>query len=237
MKANSRVCAIACITVTVNAFLLPAQQPDQAAVIRLVDRNVQERVDRVLAFTDIEHYSVYRGNDQTHPIATMTARDSYTKGLGKTYTILAQTGSMIVQKFGLRPLIENEEQINRPENVKHSWFTSANYEMVLKEGGEERVNGRLCFALTITPKEKAPNMIQGTLWVDAQDGSIVQVEGIASKSPSPFAGTTHMMRQYTNIDGFPMATHARAESKSMLFGRTVVLIDYTGYRLRVRENR
>jgi len=170
-------------------------------------------------------------------VATMTARDSYTKGVGKTYTILAQTGSAIVQKFGLRPLIENEEKINKPANVQHSWFTSANYDMKLKPGGPQRINGRRCYALEITPKQKAPQMIDGTLWVDANDGSIVEIEGVASKSPSPFAGTTHMMRQYTNIEGFPMAMHARAESKSVLFGRTVVLIDYTDYHLHVQRGR
>ena len=167
----------------------------------------------------------------------MTARDSYTKGIGKTYTVLAQTGSALVQRFGLRPLIENQEQINKPGNVNRSWFISANYEMQLKPGGTGRINGRTCYALAITPKEKAPNMIQGTLWVDAKDGSIVQVDGIASRSPSPFAGTTHMMRQYANVDGFPMATHARAESKSWLFGRTVVLIDYTDYHLQAKKGR
>ncbi len=54
----------------------------------------------------------------------------------------------------------------------------------------------------------------GTMWVDAKDFSIVQIEGVATKSPSMFAGATHMMRQYANIDGFSMATHARAESDS-----------------------
>lgn len=225
------------LAIGIQALPAVAQQPDQAAIIRLVDASVQKRVAGVLAFTDIEHYSVYRGSDETHPVATMTARDSYTKGVGKTYTILAESGSAIVQKFGLRPLIENEEEINKPANVQRSWFTSANYEMKLQPGGAQRINGRMCYALAITPKQKAPNMVDGTLWADASDGSIVQVEGVASKSPSPFSGTTHMMRQYVSIDSYPMATHARAESKSALFGRTVVLIDYSDYHLQVQKSR
>jgi len=99
------------------------------------------------------------------------------------------------------------------------------------------VNGRKCFALAIMPKEKATNMIDGTLWVDAQDGSIVEVEGVASKRPSIFAGTTHMMRQYMNIDGYPMATHARAESDSFLFGRAVVMVDYSDYHLELKPGK
>jgi hypothetical protein len=50
-------------------------------------------------------------------------------------------------------------------------------------------------------------------------------------------GATHLMRQYTNISGFAMALHARAESNSMIFGRTVVTIDYSNYQLQLRGNK
>ncbi len=214
-----------------------AQEPNAAAVIRRVDAAVTDRVENVLGFTDIEHYVIYRGNDETHPVAEMTVRDTYKKGAGKTYTVLSKSGPGIMQRFGLKPLLDNETSINQPGNVGKSWFTSANYEMELKPGGVQRVNSHKCFALAITPKEKATNMIDGTLWVDAQDGSIVEVEGVASKRPSIFAGTTHMMRQYVNIDGYPMATHARAESDSFLLGRFVVVIDYSGYQLQLKNGK
>jgi hypothetical protein len=214
-----------------------AQSPDQAAVIRKVDAAVAARVDNVLGFSDVEHYSVYRGGDETHPAAEMTVRDTYKKGVGKEYTVLSQSGSGMVLHFGLKPLIDNEKTINLPGNVEKSWFTSANYEMTLKPGGVQRLNGRDCYVLAIKPRGKATNLIIGTLWADAKDGSLVQIEGVASKSPSAFAGTTHMMRQYANINGFAMAIHARAESTSMLFGRTVVTIDYSDYRLQVRGNK
>jgi hypothetical protein len=215
----------------------PAPAPDEASVVRMIDAEVQGRYATVLGFTDMEHYQVFRGGDQTHPVAEMTAKDTYRKGAGKTYTVLSRSGSAIIEKFGLNPLLENEEKINHPATVALSWFTSANYNMKLKPGGVQRLNGRDCFVLTIDPKRKAPNMIEGTLWVDARDGSIAQVEGVASKSPSAFAGTTHMLRQYTQIDGFPMATHARAESSSILFGRTVVVIDYSDYHLQLASRR
>ncbi len=234
----SRACVTAVLGLACSASSAAhAQQPSAAAIIQGVDAEVASRVKNVLAFTDIEHYAVYRGNDETHPVAQMTVRDAYKKGAGKTYTILSQSGSGIVLRFGLRPLVEHETNINKPGRVEDSWFTSANYKMRLKPGGMERVNGRNCYALAITPKYKATKMIEGTLWVDAKDYSIVKVQGIASKKPFVFAGTTHMMRQYVNIDGYPMATYAHAESDSFLFGRTVLIIDYTGYHLKVRPDR
>lgn len=232
---TSRVLMIA-VGLLATSLALPreeAQQPPNAAeIIRQVDNAVRIREENVLSFTDIEHYVVYRGNP-LHSIAEMTARDSYTKGKGKTYSILSQSGSEIIFRFGLKPLLDNEAAINDPKKIAQSWFTSANYAMTLR-GGEQRVNGRACYALRIVPRRKAPNMVDGTIWVDAKDGTLVKVEGIASKSPSPFAGTTQMMREYENVDGYSMATHARAESKSFLFGQTVVTIDYSDYRLEVR---
>jgi hypothetical protein len=209
----------------------PTQEPNSAAVIRSVDAAVASRYENILGFTDIEHLVVFRHGDEANPAAEATVRDTYKKGMGKTYTILSQSGSTILLRVGLRPLLENEQIINQPGNVEKSWFTSANYMMTLKAGGVHKLDGRDCFALDIKPKAQAPNLIIGTIWVDAHDGTLVKIDGVASKNPSPWSGTTHMTRQYSNINGYSMAMHAHAESDSVFFGRTVVTIDYSDYKL------
>jgi hypothetical protein len=209
----------------------PTQEPDPAAVIRAVDAAAASRSENVLGFTDIEHLVVFRRGDDAHPAAEAMVRDTYKKGVGKTYTILSQSGSTILLRIGLRPLLDNEQIINQPGNVERSWFISANYVMTLNAGGVHKLGGRDCFALDIKPKAQAPNLIIGTIWVDAHDGTLVKVDGVASKNPSPWSGTTHMTRQYSNINGYSMAMHAHAESDSVFFGRTVVTIDYSDYKL------
>jgi hypothetical protein len=212
-------------------------EPDPATVIRQIDAAVQRRFEHVEGFTDVEHYQVFRGKDETHPVAEMTVKVTYKKNVGKSYDILSKSGSAVVQHFGLQPLLDNEKTVNLPGNAEHSWFDSANYEMKLKPGGMQKLDGRNCYALAVSAKQKATNMIDGDLWVDARDGNIVKLDGIATKSPSAFAGTTHMMRQYIEVEGYPMALHARAESSSGLFGRTVVMIDYGEYRLQLAPAR
>jgi len=72
--------AVAVMALVIMAWLsagtAAAQQPDQAAVIREIDAAVGARVDNILGFTDVEHYSVYRGGDESHPVAEMTVRDT-----------------------------------------------------------------------------------------------------------------------------------------------------------------
>ncbi len=206
-----------------------------AAIIHALDAENQARFANVQRFTDLEHYVVYRGTDEVHPAAEMTVRMTYKKGIGKTYEILAQSGSTLILKYGLLPLLDNEKAINDPARVSQSWFTSANYEMNLRPGVQQTIDGRPAVALAVTPLRKAPNMIEGTLWIDINDHSLVEVEGVASKSPSIFAGITHMQRHYTNMQGYAMATHARAQSSSALFGRTVINIDYSDYHFEIRS--
>ena len=164
----------------------------------------------------------------------MTVRTEYKAETGKSYTIISQSGSGLIHKYVLVPLLDREKEINLPGIREHSWFTSANYEMKLKSGAVERLDERDCLALTIVPKRKAPNMIEGTLWVDAKDGSIVRIEGTASQSPSIFVGAAQVMRWYVSMNGYTMATHARATSDSFLLGRTIVTIDYRDYQFQLR---
>ena len=215
----------------------PTQQPNSAAVIRSVDAAVASRSENVLGFTDVEHLAVYRGSDETQPAAEMTVLDTYKRGVGKEFTVISQSGSAILLRFGLNPFLDSDHTINQPGNVEKSWFISANYLMTLKAGGVQKLDGRDCFALDIKPKAQAPNLIIGTIWVDTHDGTLIKVDGVASKNPSPWSGTTHMMRQYSNINGYSMAMHARAESESAFFGRTVVTIDYSDYKLVTKTGR
>jgi outer membrane lipoprotein-sorting protein len=208
---------------------LAAQQPDQAAVVRSIDAAVQARAEGIEGYLVMEHYAVFRGGDEVHPAAEMTVKTIYRRSTGKAYIIQSESGSAILRKMVLNKILESEKEINLPANREAAWITSANYEMKLRPGGVQRLDGRDCYVLDISPKRKAPNLMDGTLWVDAKDGAIIQIQGVASKSASVFTGPTQMMREYARVNGFAMATHARAVADSGLFGRTVITIDYRDY--------
>jgi len=203
---------------------------DAAAVVRGIDNAVKYRIDHVAGYTVTEHYRVFRGDDQSEPVAEMTVKTTYKKDVGKNYDIVSESGSVVIRHMGLYPILDREKEINLPGNAPHAWITSANYDMTLKPG-VQTMDGRICLQVAIHPKEKAPNLIDGTIWVDAHDFTIVRLEGVASKAPSFFAGPTHMMRSYADMEGVSMATHARAESNTFVYGKTVVTIDYTGYEI------
>ena len=217
-------------------LLLHAQQPTTSSVVPLIDAAVKARIDNIVGYTATEHYSVFRNKDEVHPVATMTVRTTYRKETGKSYEILSQSGSSIIRSTVLNTILDNEKTMSQPANQKGAWITSANYDMQLQPGGPRSLNGRSVLVLDITPKRKTPYLIQGTLWVDAQDGSIVQIQGSAPKSSTVFSGPAQVTRQYAKVSGYPEATHLRAASTSFMFGETIVTVDYTNYRIQLRPS-
>jgi outer membrane lipoprotein-sorting protein len=217
-----------------HGSLTLAQPSDTASVVRLVDAAVKARIDNVAGYTVTEHYAVYRSNDEIHPAAEMIVRTTYERNSGKSYMIVSQSGSTVMRNLVLNTILDNEKQMNRPGIRESAWITSANYEMKLERIGTEPLDGRECLLLTLIPKRKAPYLFEGTLWVDSKDGSIVQLQGTASKNSSMVTGPTQVVRQYANIGGSSEATHVRAVSNSSMFGETIVKIDYRDYQIQLR---
>jgi len=208
-----------------------AQQTESAAILGNVDAAVKARVDGIAEYTATEHYAVFRNGDETRPVAEMTVKTTYKREGGKSYQILSESGSTLVRNLVLHAILENEQHVNEPGVREGAWITTANYEMHVKPGGVQKVDGQDCFALSLIPRRKEPYLLDGVLWVKAKDGKIVRVEGKGSKSSTVFSGATQMMRDYTDVDGFAEATHARAVADSFLFGQTVVTIDYRDYEI------
>ena len=229
-----RIGLLAASFFTFGTIVVPAQQPDAASVIQKVDAAVKARIDHLAGYTVTEHYGVYRSKDEIHPVAEMTVNTTYKQDSGKSYVIVSQTGSALMRNFVLNAILDNEKRLNQPGIREGAWITSANYEMKLKPGGPQQLDGRDCLVLALTPKRKASWLIEGSLWVDSKDGSIVQIQGTASKNSSLVTGPTQLMRQYANISGYPEATHLRALSSSFMFGETIVKVEYQDYRVELR---
>lgn len=234
MSISSRLQIVAGLAAALllNSVPLPAQQPDHAAVIRGIDASVAARNDNISGYTVTEHYAVYRNHDLDHPAAEMTVKTTYKKDAGKSYAIQSQSGSELLRKEVLNRILDNEKIMTQPAIRATAVITSANYEMKVR--GAESVDGRNCIAVLLTPRRNEPFLFKGTAWVDAHDYAIVKLEGVAAKSKSMLTGAAQVSRQYAQIAGFPMATHATAISDSWLLGQTTVKIDYNGYDIRTR---
>jgi negative regulator of sigma E activity len=231
---STRLCAgLALSYLLSGSATLPKLQSEGASedLIHRIDLAVHARDEAILAYTVTEHYAVFKDHDEQHAAADMVVKTTYRKDEGKTFSVVSESGSELLRKV-LENVLDNEKRMTQPANRRTVVITSANYEMNVK--GSDPVNGRDCVALALQPKRSSPYLFRGTVWVDARDGSIVQLEGVTAKAPSVFTGPSQVFRQYAPLAGFSMATHARAVSHSWLLGQIIVKIDYSGYQIKNR---
>ena len=217
-----------CLVLCGGAIPSKAQTDANSAVIQGIDASVHDRETNLLGYTVTEHYTVFRNHDNKHPAAEMMVKTTYQRDVGKNFSIVSLTGSLVLRKF-LEEVLATEKKMTEPANRITAVIIPANYELTVK--GPALLDGRNCIAIAIKARRVSQYLFNGTIWVDAQNQAIVRLEGIAAKSPSMLTGATQVSRQYTILGGFAMATHAHAVSNSSLLGQTVVNIDYTGYQI------
>jgi len=219
------------------AFALPALAPPPpppppippTAFIARIDAADLARHNSLASYSVQEHYSVFRNSDPA-PVAEMTVRTHYTQANGKQYTSISQSGSPIFRRLLLDKILASEHDMNLPASRAGFFLNSSNYQMQVDPTPVFR-NGRLCYLVTLTARRKSQYLFNGRACFDSTDGTLVHLEGTPTQPPSFLAGTTTILRDYTSIDGFAMATHAEAHSHSIFVGDTVLKIDYSGYQL------
>jgi hypothetical protein len=213
---------------TLNASLTSQQ------IIQRIDEAVYRRFNAISGYTVQEQYNLYRNSDP-NPAAQETIQTSYTRSVGKEYTPIAQSGSAVLRSAVIDHVLAGEKEVNLAANREGALITSKNYKMDPQPGTIDK-NGRPCILVTLKPLRKSTHLFTGKMWVDAADFTVVRLEGTPSESPSVFAGQTIVARDYIQVDGFSMATHAEAHSHSFLFGDTTLKIDYANYKIDLDPN-
>jgi negative regulator of sigma E activity len=202
-------------------------------IIRAIDKAQQDRDVRLAGYSVSEQYTIR--NSRLKTPAETTVATTFTKGDGKVYGVIARSGPPVLQTRVLDRLLNEEAEMSRGEQHKNAVLTSSNYHMRLI--GQESVNGRECYVVELTPRRKSTHLLKGRAWVDAENHSLVRIEGKPTASVSFLVGRPEIVRDYAQIDGFALAQRSRATSESFLLGRTELIIEYTGYRISCSETK
>lgn len=204
-----------------------AQLPPEAEVIRLRDASEMRRDANLKGYSVTEQYSVR--SSRFNISAEMTVAVVFRKDHGKTRRVISRTGSGMLQSRVFDRLLREEDEMGRGEARLQSLVTSMNYGMKLS--GQEMCSGVKCYVLELNPRRSSTHLLKGRAWVDAEDGSLIRLEGRPGASPSFLTGRPFIVREFEKVGEFRLAKSSNAVSDSFLFGRTELHIDYRDYKL------
>jgi hypothetical protein len=204
-------------------------QPARAELPPIDDLSTRVAEAKASEMAALRNYTVLRHyvltTEQAGQRAEMTVRVTYTAETGKRFEVVSERGSNFIERRVFHKLLEEEEEAAR-RNLR---VTPENY--IFRLEGKQMVDGRHCYVVSITPRVRNRFLVRGRAWVDAEDFSIVQVEGAPVGSNSFWIRDTHMVQRCRKVDGFWLPSVVNSTADIRVFGTAHLTIESRDYRI------
>jgi hypothetical protein len=159
-------------------------------------------------------------NDKFEKSAWM---DVWTEGdaSGFRYTIVAEDGSDYIRSKVFRATLELERKMWASGEPDKAGVTPANYVFA---GAGSDADGLT--SLSVKPRRKEILLVDGTIFLNPEDGELVRMEGRLSKSPSFWTRRVEIVRWYQRIVGFRMPTALESVATVLVAGLSTFRMSY-----------
>jgi hypothetical protein len=145
----------------------------------------------------------------------------------KTFATTSESGSAIVRRLALNPLIASEIDAASSKQHHDSAITPANYTLELL--GEQNVGPYRCFLARATPKRKDRYLFEGKIWIDSEDFAVVRITGHPAKKLSFWIERVEFVREYQKIDGFWLSRRDETHVQVRMYGQKILTIEHRQY--------
>ena len=170
----------------------------------------------------------YQVTDITGKVrAQETGQMEYRAPDKKTFATTGESGSPLVRRLALNPLIASEIDAASSKQHHDSAITPANYTLELL--GEQQLGPYRCILARATPKRTDKYLFEGKVWIDTQDYAVVRIAGHPAKKLSFWIERVNFVREYQKIDGFWLPQKDETFVQVRMYGQKVLTIDHRNY--------
>ena len=194
-------------------------------VVAKMMRADAERRSELTGYTAVRRYVAVNRDRQ----AEMLVRVDCSSDGAKQFTVISEEGSSAIRKHALYKMLSEETAASRRGTREGSRITPANYTFNML--GQETLDTGLAYVLAIIPKTENKYLIQGRIWVNAKDYSIVRVDGQPARDPSFWVHDVHFIHTYQRVGQFWFASSTHSTSDIRIFGRSELTIENSNYAL------
>jgi outer membrane lipoprotein-sorting protein len=184
-----------------------------------------QRQSELTGYTAMRHYAA--ANKSRH--AEMVVRVTCDSSGAKQFSILSEEGSGSIRKHVFHKLLSEETEASRHGTRNSTLLTPANYDFQFV--GQEKLETGPAYVLAVSPKTANKYLIDGEIWVDANDYSIVRIEGQPARNPSFWVRNVHFVHTYEKVGPFWFASATHTKSEIRIFGSSELTIENSDYTL------
>ena len=149
--------------------------------------------------------------------------DVWTEGdsSGFRYHIVCEDGSDYIRSRVFRASLETEREMWAAGTPDQGALTPANY--VFEDRGAQPDG---LTSLSVKPRRKNVLLVDGSIYLNPDDGELVRIEGQLSKTPSFWTKRVEIVRWYQRIAGFRMPTALESVANVRIAGVSTFRMTY-----------
>jgi hypothetical protein len=202
------------------------QQEDAPSVDGILDRMKahDEWQQRYLIEYRVQR-KFYAANLRFKEDATLEIRTTFHRPDTLDSQVVRAEGSKFIRERVFDKILEAENETRSTLAREQNDIGSANYRFGYL--GQQDCGGRKCYRLGITPRRKDKYLIEGQIWIDAEDWGIVRVQGSPAKRPSFWTRQTQIDRRFKRIEAMWLDDSLESTSEILIAGRSILKIQYS----------
>jgi len=198
-----------------------------------LDAHNELRKSALRDYTEVRTYRLADTKGKVH--AEEVGQMEFRAPSQKTFVVMSESGSGLVRRKALNPLISSEIEAAEGKEHHNSSITADNYSLELL--GEQQVGSYRCFVARAIPKREDKYLFEGRLWIDVDDYAVVRIEGHPAKRPSFWIQRADFVRQYQKIDRFWLPQKDQTFVQVRLYGKKVLTIAHQDYVVNAAGNK
>jgi len=140
---------------------------------------------------------------------------------GFRYRIVAEGGSEYIRSKVFRASLETERKMWADGSPARAALTLANYAF---EDAGAQPDGLA--SLTLKPRRKDDLLVDGSIFLDQNDGDLVRLEGRLVKSPSFWTRKVEIVRWYKRFAGVRMPVALESVAHILIAGKSTFRVTY-----------
>ncbi len=166
-------------------------------------------------------------NGQLHKHAEMRVRVQCDAEGTKHFEVIDEQGWKAAQKHVLHKMLDSEAEASTPQVHMKTRMSPENYQFRMVS--KAPLDGRMTYAVDITPKRREERLFEGRIWIDAEDYALVRAEGKPAKNPSFWTRSVHFVHTYRKSGSFWFPASTDSVTDVRIFGSTNLNIHYFDY--------
>jgi hypothetical protein len=199
-------------------------------IVFRLERNNEQRAGALRSFDGKRSYILsYRGFPSDRD-AELTVVAHYQAPESKSFDIISESGSKMIQSKVFSRLLENESEAAHAENQRETALSPDNYTFTLLGSRPSPYGG--CYRLGVEPRRDNKFLYRGEICVNAADYAVETIDAEPAKNPSFWIKKTRIEHRYQKIGQFWLPASNQTITSVRMGGTATLNILYSEYELR-----